>query len=444
MRSRIKRAIICFLPLIALTASAGCMAILEDEMLVESRHLSTPNSKPPVEQTEVSNYDELKAALLELVMQHIESGQILYYSFDDDVQDDIDRATDEIMSKDPIGAYAVMGITSLSTKIVTYFEIDVSIMYEHSKQQVDSIVAVSNPRYLRTELQSVMSDYRDEVLIRTELQGITADDMVAYVKATYYDNPRNIVMMPVTAVEIFPSEGTDKIYELRFAYSQQTEFFLQYGASLSGAVRQYAAVAGGDNDAEILLSLAEKLIGACVYDAGTANVISEHGTQNFAATAYGALVIGNAVGEGFAMAYKALCEELGIECVVILGYLDGMIHAWNIVSLYGDSYHIDVSMCAENGLETAFLKTDAEFIERYQWDFENTVNCDGELTYEEVAGIEPEIEEFDEDGNPILPDEDDETGEDEDDAGEEDNHDGEETDDTTEENAEQSEEDLDN
>ena len=397
---------ISMLLLAALLASSGCVALLEDEKLIVTEHLVTQNSKPPVEQTEVANYDEFKEALLDLVMQHAETAQILYTSFDEDVQSDFERASSELQSNDPICAYAVAEITAQYTKIVSYFEIEINIEYRRTKQQVDSIVAVSTTRYLRTELLSVMSDYRDEALIQTTLSGVKAADMLNYVRETYYDNPRTIVMMPVTAVEIFPEEGPDKIFELRFAYSQPDDFLRQYGESLSKAVRLCAAVAGGDNDGEILLSLAERLIGACEYDAGTANVISEHGTQNLSATAYGALVLGSAVGEGFAMAYKALCKELDYDCTVVLGYYDGMVHAWNVVSLYGDYYHIDLSMCAENGIETAFLKTDVEMMEHYTWDFVNTAPCRGDLTYEEIAGIEPPdtedpTEEIDEEGNPI-------------------------------------------
>jgi hypothetical protein len=85
------------------------------------------------------------------------------------------------------------------------------------------------------------------------------------------------------------------------------------------------------------------------------------------------------------MAFKALTDELGLENLVVLGYLDGLPHAWNIVSLYGEYYHIDVAMSALNGIDTAFLKTDADFEEMlYTWDRENTVRCEGTLTWEDV------------------------------------------------------------
>ena len=52
---------------------------------------------------------------------------------------------------------------------------------------------------------------------------------------------------------------------------------------------------------------------------------------------------GRADSEGMALAYKALCDTIGIECTVVEGRLDRTEHYWNIVTLEGDSYHVDTS-----------------------------------------------------------------------------------------------------
>jgi len=364
------------------------MSILEGDTFAESPHLSTPYERPPEVQVEVSDYSELKAAMLEFVIEHEDTGVIVIYSYDgDDVQADVNRACDEIVGNDPVGAYAVAEMTGLVTRIVSKYEVNIKIDYKRTKQQVESYVNVSTLRYLRIELLNVMSDYQDEAVFRATLD-ITTGDIAELVKETYYQNPRRIVMLPAISVEAFPETGEDRIYELRFGNIDRPSILREYGSSLALYVRRNAFAAGGENDAEILLSLAENLMGSCVYDAGTAKTISVHGAQNFAATAYGALVKGSAVGEGFAMAFKALCDELEFDCQVVLGSLDGMIHAWNIVLLNGAYYHIDVAMCAVNGIETAFLKTDADFAEHYSWDRSKTVACEGTMTYEDVVGVE--------------------------------------------------------
>jgi len=63
--------------------------------------------------------------------------------------------------------------------------------------------------------------------------------------------------------------------------------------------------------------------------------------------AYGCLVRGTAVCEGYSKAMKLLCDLSSLECIVVNGKakngtrLDG--HAWNIVKVDGEYYHLDVT-----------------------------------------------------------------------------------------------------
>ena len=397
--SLLKRSIITTLLIVAATiASVGCLSILEGDITSESPHLIQLPDRPPEEHIEVSNYDDLITEMLKLVMQHDNSGRMYAYNYDGDVTADVQRVCREIRDDDPISAYSVSDITGVSTRIVSYYEIDFFIEYRRTKQQVDSIVNVSTLRYLWTELLNVMSDYGDEAVFRTTLS-ITEEDIVELVKEIFYDNPKRIVMKPVAVAEVFPTSGEDSIIELRLEYMEPADRLREYGDRLASFVRSNAELAVGESDAEILLSLVENLMASCAYDEVTARIVSDHGAQNFAATAYGALVYKRAVGEGYAMAFKALCDELSFECHVVLGYLDGRIHAWNIVSLLESYYHIDAAMCTVNGIGTAFLKTDADFADRYAWDMVNTISCKGTMTYEDIVGTEETDEIRDDEAN---------------------------------------------
>jgi len=206
----------------------------------------------------------------------------------------------------------------------------------------------------------------------------------------------------MVTVEAYPETGPDRVYEIHFG-NVENQRMLQY---MSGLLTQYieqnAELALRSTDSETLLTLVNILM-ETTFNEGAARTIHAHGVQNFATTAYGALIRGNAVGEGFAMAFKALADELGFDCRVVLGELDGMIHAWNIISLYGDFYHIDVAMCVLLGKDVAFLKTDADFEEMlYTWDRVNTVRCEGILTLEDIlpdGDDEDSEEDSDEDGD---------------------------------------------
>ncbi len=73
-------------------------------------------------------------------------------------------------------------------------------------------------------------------------------------------------------------------------------------------------------------------------------------------TAYGALVEGESVCQGYALALYRLMLEEGIDCRIISGYGDGEYHAWNIVRLDGLYYYLD-----------ATWDRDRAGIEPYQW-----------------------------------------------------------------------------
>lgn len=64
----------------------------------------------------------------------------------------------------------------------------------------------------------------------------------------------------------------------------------------------------------------------------------------------GAFLDKKAVCEGIAKAFKLLCNEFGIKCIVVYGktgqhgdFSGDTYHAWNLVKIGGESYHVDVT-----------------------------------------------------------------------------------------------------
>ena len=60
-------------------------------------------------------------------------------------------------------------------------------------------------------------------------------------------------------------------------------------------------------------------------------------------TAYGALISGNAVCDGYALSFQRFMDVLGIPCYIATGVRNNEPHAWNLVQLDGQWYHIDVT-----------------------------------------------------------------------------------------------------
>lgn len=62
-------------------------------------------------------------------------------------------------------------------------------------------------------------------------------------------------------------------------------------------------------------------------------------------TAYGALVNGKAICEGYSRAMQLLCKELSIPCTLVCGVSTdrGENHMWNVVKIGGEWYNLDVT-----------------------------------------------------------------------------------------------------
>ena len=98
-----------------------------------------------------------------------------------------------------------------------------------------------------------------------------------------------------------------------------------------------AAVLSGITDDmsqfEIELYLHDYLVSHVTYDLDAPH----------AHDAYGALVEGRAVCEGYARAFQYLLQQAGIPSYVVTGQSKGEDHAWNLVKIDGEYYYVDVT-----------------------------------------------------------------------------------------------------
>ena len=377
----------------------GCTSSLETERVLITPHEDMSLSAPEnVEHTpEASNFDELLAVTRDLLVRGLGSGRVNVFEYDGNLENDVETVREELLNRDALGSYALSDVSLEITRIVSYMDIQIELSYRRSSEQIENIITISTQRYLRIELLSMLSECREDAAIMTSLANITVDEVMRHISELYYENPLDVVMLPITTVEVYPpapTAGSERLIELHFAYSQPGSVLTSYSGLIKSAARDVAEAVSGENDAEILLSLCTALSELSEYDAALGS-LSEYSPQSNVAIAYGALQNGSAIGEGYAMAYKALCDSLSIQCYVVLGTRDNLPYAWNIVSFDGSHYHIDPALCDEVGMSEGFLKSDLLMSERYSWNRLDYPRCRGPLTYEDV--VPPVVEEPDDD-----------------------------------------------
>lgn len=102
-------------------------------------------------------------------------------------------------------------------------------------------------------------------------------------------------------------------------------------------------------------------------------------------TVYGVLIKGKAVCEGYAKTMKYLLDSIGIENLIVTGFAGGESHAWNMVKIEGDYYHIDatwndtVTEDSSNMLVYDYFNLKDEDIGvSHQWDRDKYPRCNSD------------------------------------------------------------------
>lgn len=103
-----------------------------------------------------------------------------------------------------------------------------------------------------------------------------------------------------------------------------------------GLQEALASVQPGMTELEKAIALHEYVVLNCEYDNRSAA-----NKPRTAYSSYGVLADGKAVCQGYALTYKLLLNEVGIECYMVTS--DAMNHAWNLVKLDGQFYQVDTT-----------------------------------------------------------------------------------------------------
>lgn len=137
-----------------------------------------------------------------------------------------------------------------------------------------------------------------------------------------------------------------------------------------------------DNEFRLEKYLHDTVVKSVAYDYDAVKKSDCHNAHSIV----GAFLDNKAVCEGIAKAFKLLCNEFGIKCIVVLGKAnkDGDFsgddyHAWNLVKIGNESYHVDVTW--DNLYDTE--------IRHISYDYFNVTTKDILLDHQPIGGKLP-------------------------------------------------------
>ncbi len=377
----IKRIITVLIIFAMILSLCGCASILNGEYDSVTEHIEPADSVTDAENAvEIKSYNELVKEITDMVYRRQETGLLRLLDYNGDAESDVTKACLEVSYQTPIGAFAVYYMNSTINRIVSYYEAEISITYKRTKSQIDSIVTASTSSALQTKIYEILSESGNYGAFHTHTGDIDSDDIIKLIEQTYYSDPLNVVLLPNSAVRFCPEGSEYGIVELTLTYPYSTQTISTMKTDLYDAASELAGSLRGVGHGNILLDLCTIMCEKIEYDEASATP-EEYDNRSRPATAYGALVDHKAISDGYATAFKAVCDLLNIECDVVMGRLDGQPYYWNIVELGGDYYHIDVLACDRNGMRSGFLLCDVDIWGTYWWELDNYETCDGSLSY---------------------------------------------------------------
>lgn len=359
----------------------GCGSIFEKEYLVVEDYIPAIQQEISTgEKVAVKSFSALKQVIQRFVSEGREEGTIIFDSdYSGNASEDLASACWQIRTQNALCAYCVDNISYEVSHIVAHDEAAVRISYADFGGSVEDIVRLPFSTGADELILKAMSE-SDKKLELYILNGTyTAEGMENLVTQVYRDHPVCTPKEPKVKVNVYSGTGMQRLYEIDFNYGMSKEELDACREKLA----ELNIFADTDTDS---MNPGQKALAACSYL--TENCEKTENVQDN--NVYSVLIRGCGNSEGLALAYVELCRELGLSCRIVYGQKDWESHCWNIVTVLGSNYHVDVSECIERGMENGFLLNDQRMWNHYRWDISSYPSCTGDLTYREAAGL-PEV-----------------------------------------------------
>ncbi len=158
----------------------------------------------------------------------------------------------------------------------------------------------------------------------------------------------------------------------RYAYLETGQAVTFYPVNLECSRQTYEDACRRILDATVTDDMSPSQVARALHDYLIAHCRYDRTYTKF--TPYDAIVQGEGVCSSYASAYMDLMNRAGVPCMMVESNTMGDSgHAWNLVRIGGDWYHVDVTWDDPDGADELsyrhFLKTDAEIsqLNHHDW-----------------------------------------------------------------------------
>lgn len=354
---------------------SGCASLAPEEYYAVTPHQDSSVQPAPADAITVKDYQSLKHAIWSQVHAGQTEGVIHVTNYDGVVEDDLRSAAYEVSKLDPLGAYAVDYMTHTCTRIVSYYEVRVSITFRRTAREIAQIQSVTTQEQLQERLERALDNGHSRLTVRVTGYAQQDQEIPALAEAYCAANVSRIMETPDVSISVYPETGNVRILEINFLYTNTPQTLLDKKDAVEESIHaavEYIRYREGDYDkAQLLYSY---LIQRFQYQqAETVTPL------------YDALCGGIADPAGLAQAWQLICDRAGMECYTVTGLRNGEPYTWNILRAGSYYRHLDLAKCVLEG-SGLVLRSDPE-MGSYYWNTELLPAC--EFVYEPAPEESP-------------------------------------------------------
>ena len=356
-----------------------CLCLTGCTLLSGGSHIFVELRKPDsnggaAQNVSAESYEELYDALVAMVEKGQTQQIISVDQYDkEQLEEDMDAVAEDVCAQNPIAAYAVDAISCTIGTSGGMESLSVEISYVHDKSEIRKIITVADNSGARDAIAEALNACDAGVVLH--IASYEDADFTQMVEDYAFTYPEYVMEQPQVTVSIYPESGDSRVVEMKFSYNTSRESLKNMQNQVSPMFRSAVLYVSGDAaEAEKFSQLYSFLMERYDY------VIQPSITPAYSLLRHG---VGDC--RAFATVYAAMCRQAGLECVVVTGTRAGSSWYWNMVSVDGVYYHLDLLGSSEAG--AFFISGDNQVRENgYLWDFDAYPACP-----EDVVEPGPEI-----------------------------------------------------
>ena len=363
MRSIVRKTIL--LSVVSAMLFLCSCGIYDKEYVAENDYvIPSVSSVSDSDKISVSNFYELKKAVGSLVKEGRKTGTIIFSEgYEGDASEDLAEACWQERSQDALCAYCVDNISYELSRIVSYYEANITVTYADTGVAFEDIYQISYTTGLSDLIEQSLNNTDRKLVVLVNSSSYTSDSITSLVQDIYYTNPIVAPKEPTATVQIYSGTGLQKLYSVSFNYGISDEERLRSEIDEMKSFNPISEKISTDDY--------EKIVAICRY-------LTENCTIGEDDSIYEAMINGSGSSKAIAFETTALCNKLGLRSFMVTGQKFYNDHYWNIVKINGFFYHFDASAVIE-GYTNTFLMSDDEMWSSYRWDTSSYPKC--EMSY---------------------------------------------------------------